>query len=54
MKYCNKCKTTKEKTAFNPSNRTLDKLNHICKECISKTDEKRRREIQYYKQFEII
>ena len=54
MKFCNKCKTTKEKSSFKPSSRTLDKLNHICRECIYKTDEKRRKELQFYKQFEIV
>jgi hypothetical protein len=54
MKICNKCKKLKEKTMFSPSSRTMDKYNRVCRECINEKDAKRRKEKDFYKQFEII
>jgi superfamily II helicase len=54
MRICNKCKKEKELKYFSKSSRTDDKINRICKQCVSDKEIKRRKERDFYKQFEII
>jgi superfamily II helicase len=54
MRICNKCKKNKELKDFSQSTRTEDKINRICKQCVSDKETKRRKEREFYKQFEII
>ena len=54
MRICNKCKKNKELKDFAISSRTDDNVNRICKECINEQKNKRKKEKDFYKQFEII